>query len=144
MGEDSNPFKMPTDEEVFALRDEEQQRKQQEQQLVLGGLAVASRVPAVKVEAALHPLPVVPLHLPPLLSLARLAAPIRTPASRPTTPPFLLPTSPGNDCASPRWSLKRDDNFFLLCLRVSFNLIPVVCVLNGTLLNVTVRCLLCY
>ena len=28
-----NPFKMPTDEEVFALRDEEQQRKRQEREL---------------------------------------------------------------------------------------------------------------
>ena len=34
MTEDVNPFKMPTDEEVFALRDEEQQRKQQERERV--------------------------------------------------------------------------------------------------------------
>ena len=30
--EDSNPFRMPTDEEVFALRDEEAQRKQAERE----------------------------------------------------------------------------------------------------------------
>lgn len=32
-GDGRNPFQMPTDEEVFALRDEEQQRKQQEREL---------------------------------------------------------------------------------------------------------------
>ena len=42
--EDSNPFRMPTDEEVFALRDEEAQRKQAErehQQSRHGGYSTA-------------------------------------------------------------------------------------------------------
>ena len=46
----SNPFRMPTDEEVFALRDEEQQRKKQERErareLHVWEKGVKSRAPA--------------------------------------------------------------------------------------------------
>lgn len=47
MGDGPNPFRMPTDEEVFALRDEEQHRKQLQREKVAGQHIWEKGVPAI-------------------------------------------------------------------------------------------------